>query len=126
MGQRSCVLFFACSNCSAVALTSRCHTRGKSTPLLEATGVFRAVTECHCGPTKGRESPTLDGGPTRGGMDLQVNPVLLANPFHRPWRQELLTRTGTQCSQFVPVLAQPPLERPHAHPGSIGQLVFIS
>ncbi len=23
----------------------------------KATGVFRVVTECHCGPTKGSESP---------------------------------------------------------------------
>ena len=32
-----------------------------------ATGVFRAATECGCGPTKGSESPLATEGKTEGG-----------------------------------------------------------
>ena len=55
-------LVFACCFCCFCCFTSRCHIAGKSIPLPLVTGVFRAVTKCHCGPTKGRESPLSTEG----------------------------------------------------------------
>ena len=113
-------------NClNALLPTSRCRIHDTPTALHEATGVFRAVTECHCGPTKGGESPTLDGGPTRGGMDLQVNSVLLANPFHRPWRQHLASSLHTKTCKFTTVLIEPTAEGICAHSSRFCQFVFI-
>ena len=43
----------------------------ETTPLLNrATGVFRVVTECHYGPTKGSESPLVTEGRVRGVSPL--------------------------------------------------------
>ena len=55
-------LVFACKICKKCKITSQSRIDGKSIPPPLATGVFRAVTECHCGPTKGRESPLSTEG----------------------------------------------------------------
>ena len=39
--------------------------RQKTKTRSAATGVFRAATECGCGPTKGSEFPTRDGGQSK-------------------------------------------------------------
>ena len=46
-------LVFACKICKKCKITSQSRIDGISIQLPLATGVFRAVTECHCGPTKG-------------------------------------------------------------------------
>ena len=76
-------------------------------------------------PHKGERVPTLDGGPTRGGMDLQVNSILLANPFHRPWRQHLRVAFHTKASKSASVLAEPSLKRAVTDTSRVCKFVFV-
>ena len=76
-------------------------------------------------PHKGERVPTLDGGPTRGGMDLQVNSILLANPFHRPWRQHLRVAFHTKASKSASVFAKPSLKRAVTDTSRVCKFVFV-
>ena len=76
-------------------------------------------------PHKGERVPTLDGGPTRGGMDLQVNPVLLANPLHRPWRKKFGFGTDSQPRERAAISGKPTIKCARAHTRRICQFIFV-
>ena len=52
-----------------------------------ATEVFRAATECGCGPTKGSESPLATEGKTEGGAKTIVS---MTEQFYAEWNEAIL------------------------------------
>ena len=55
----------------------------------------------------------------------EINPILPANPFHRPWRQNLCGCIHSETCQSIAVAGKPSTESSATHPSSLSKFIFI-